>query len=215
MNFLDKIDKYFYEKESKKEFFYALGAIVLALGFIIYYYVFPPLQDYDNKIIKKYNKLISSLKQDKLALMALRAQNIRLNKDLKMLKEKLQKVRKEKEFFNELVNVMDFATFNRAKWAEFVKNVIIDAQNEGLGVKLVENKIYNENEKNDKKENKKEPDWITKKMSIGLNLDGSYLNFINFIYKYENRKDLIRVDKIEIKNKNNFYVEFVLYGYER
>jgi len=214
MNFLDKIDKYFYEKESKKEFFYTLGAIVLALGFIIYYYIFPPLQNNYNKILKKYKNAIN-LKQNKMIFLALKAQNIRLNKDLKMLKEKLQKVRKEKEFFNELVNAMDFVKFNEVKWAEFVKNVIIDAQNEGLGVKLVENKIYNENEKNDKKENKKEPDWITKKMSIGLNLDGSYLNFINFIYKYENRKDLIRVDKIEIKNKNNFYVEFVLYGYER
>ena len=56
---------------------------------------------------------------------------------------------------------------------------------------------------------------IVKKMSIGLELNGNYINFIHFIYKYEDRKDLIRVEKMKVKDRNDYYVEFTLYGYEK
>jgi len=213
MKLLDKIDKYFYEKESKKEFFYALGAIVLALGFIIYYYIFPAVQNFDKQSKDQYNNLVSTLQRERVQLNVLKVKNIQSQKKLQTLNKELKQLKKEKMFFDELTNLMDFAEFNKERWAEFVKNVISDAKSEGLKVTLVENKIYDEN---DKKEFKKLPsNLLVKKMSIGLKLKGNYINFIHFIYKYEDKKDLIRVEDMKIKDRHNYYVKFTLYGYEK
>jgi len=207
MKLLEKVDNYFYEKNSKKEFYYSIGAIVLALGFVIYYYVFPIVNQLNEHVHKEYSKLNSTIKATQMEIMVLKAQNIRFKNKLKEFNENIKKLYKEKSVLSDIINVMDFARFNEFKWAGFVKNVISDANMNGLKVQLVDNKIFN-NEGNIS-------DILSKKMSIGLELNGNYINLINFIYRYENRKDLIRVEKIDIKDKNNYYVKFVLYGYEK
>jgi len=213
MKLLDNIDKYFYEKSSKKELYYTLGLITFVLGFIIYYYIFPMVKQFNINSKNQYDNLISTIQRDKIQLNILRARNIQLQKKLQTLNKRLKELKKEKMFFDELTNLMDFAEFNRARWAEFVKNIIMDAKTEGLKVELVENKVYNENDK--KEFNKLPSNMIVKKMSIALDLSGNYINFIHFIYKYEDRKDLIRVEEIKIKDRKHFYVKFTLYGYER
>ncbi len=213
MRLLERIDKYFYEKSSKKEFFYALLLIVLALGFITYYYFYPYAKKYNEDAINRYENLVSKIQSEKVQLNVLKVRKIRYEKELQTLSKKMNELKKEQMFFSELINLMDFAEFNRAKWAEFVKNIILDAKSEGLKVKLVKNTIYEE--KNNKKLKNLPKNIIVKKMSIGLELKGNYINFVHFIYKYEDVKDLIRVEKMEIKNKHDFYVEFSLYGYEK
>ena len=210
MNFLDKIDNYFYEKSSKKEFYYALILIIFALGFVIFYYIFPIAKDYYKNSIKSYQKYVSKIQTEKIQLNVFRIRKLQEEKKLETLNKKLNELKKKELFFEELTNLMDFAEFNKAKWAEFVKNIILDAKNEGLKVKLIKNKIYNIKEI--KSPHKK---IVVKQMSIGLELRGNYVNFIHFIYKYENTKLLIRVTKMKVKNKHEFYVEFTIYGYEK
>ena len=211
MNFLDKIDSYFYEKESKKEFYYILGLIVIALGFLIFYYIFPIAKDYYNNSINKYEDYISKIQTARVQLNVFKVRKIQEERKLQTLNKKINELKKEKVFFEELTNLMDFAEFNKAKWAAFVKNIIIDAKNEGLKVKLVKNIIYSS--KNVIKNMPK--GTIVKQMSVGVELYGNYINFIHFIYKYENTKLLIRVTKMKIKDKHDFYVEFTVYGYEK
>ncbi len=211
MKMLERIDKYFYEKSSKKEFVYLLILLVLAIGFVIYYYIYPIAKNYQLKSKEEYLNTLTLLQQQKVQLNVLKVKKIQLQKQLQTLSKKLSELRKEKIFFDELTNLLDFAEFNQVKWAQFVKNVIMDAKAEGLKVKSVENKIFDEKEKL-----KKLPSgMIVKKMSIGLELNGNYINFIHFIYKYEDRKDLIRVEKMKVKDRNDYYVEFTLYGYEK
>ncbi len=213
MKLLEKIDNYFYEKNSKKEFYYILVLIALALGFLIYYYLYPFAKQYNNEAVNRYQSLIDKIQREKIQLNVLKVRKIKYQKDLQTLNKKMNELRKEKVFFNELTNLMDFAEFNRAKWADFVKNIIMDAKSEGLKVKLVKNTVF---EEKDKKDLKNLPEsMVVKKMSVGLELKGNYINFIHFIYKYENMKDLIRVEKMEVKDKHTFYVEFTLYGYEK
>jgi len=207
MNILNNIDKYFKEKDSKKEFVYTILSIVFALGFIIYYYIFPAINSFDVKAHKTYKKLKSDLQQEKIELNVLKAQDRQLRKSLKILKAKLKNVKKEKIFFDEITNLMDFAEFNMANWSSFVKDIIQNAKNEGLKVKLVENKIYNENDQ------KEGSNILVKKMSIALELKGNYINFLHFIYGYENKKELIRIEEMKIKNRNDYYVKFTVYGY--
>ena len=133
---------------------------------------------------------------------------------MKISRTKLINLKKQESFYEELTDLLDFARFNKQKWANYVKNLILDAKNEGMKVKLIENKIYDEDVNNTKLKNLPER-LIVKKMSIGIELNGNYKNFIHYIYKYENLKDLLRIGAIKINSKNNYYVKFFLYGYKK
>ena len=224
LSFLDKIDAY-YEKKDKKEFYYTLLAMILAIGFIIFYFIVPvfsePLvknekqvQNYENKIMPLNNQI-----------NIFNITNIKLKRELEDMKKELISLKKDKDIYQEIIKTLNFINFNKYDWAQFVKLSIIDAKSQGLEVMLVKN-IYNEDKikqinkkkKNikDKKINKKniKNNFIVKKVDFGLNLKGNYKNFIYYIYKYEDKKILIRVNNIKITAPNKYYIEFSLYGYK-
>jgi len=211
MNVLDRIDQYFYTK-SKKDFIYVVILLVFVVGFIFFYYVFPMAKKYEKDAFSNYQSKLNALNVNKVQLNVLKIQNIKLKNKLRDLKNQLLSLRKQKVFYTELVSLLDFAEFDRYKWAEFVKNILDDAKNEGLKIKLLENKIVDENSSKFKNMPKQ---IIVKKMSIGIELNGNYKNFIHFLYKYESMKDLIRVDEMKIKSKTDQFVKIDLYGYEK
>ena len=288
MSILEKIDNYFYEKPSKKEFYYILGLIIAMIGFGFYYYIFPIAEDYHKKEEKRFQSLNNSIRNTQRDITLLKVRRVKLIKEEKDTRYTLKELKKDRVVFSQLVNVLDFAQFNRLKWARIVKNIIKDAKKDALEVMFIENQLLDE--KSDKLreinmqisslkkriENlneamlldssksafylKKIGDYykeidklkkakeevlknyenmlIHKKMKLGLDLKGDYINFIHFIYRYEDIKDLIRVSNIQIgskinikksKNKNSkkeepknedansihYYVEFIIYGYER
>ena len=210
MNFLDKIDNYFYEKESKKEFYYISLLIIISLGFLVFYYILPISKSYYNNAINEYESYISKIQTARVQLNVFKIKKIQEEKHLQKLIKKINNLKKEKVVFEELISLLDFAKFDKSKWASFVKDIIIDAKKYGFKVKLIENKVFTY--KNVKKIKK---NTILKQISIGIELKGNFINLIHFIYKYENMKSLIRITKMEIKNPHDFYVEFTIYGYKK
>jgi hypothetical protein len=135
----------------------------------------------------------------------LTAQIINLNKTIKELSLTKTTLHKQKLFFDDLVSLLDFAEFNKYKWASYVKNVVKDAKNEGLKLIDFKNKLYNNNDNN----------YINKKMDITVNVNGEYKNLIYYIYKYENTKELLRVNELNINDKGKYMIKFSLYGYKK
>jgi len=211
MTIFDKIDSY-YEIKGKKEFYYTLLAVVLAIGFIAFYLITPKLSTFANSNEQKFTKLGKKLNRNRAQLNALKAQNIRIQRELKEIHMKLITLNKNKIYYSQLVNLLDFAHFNKQKWAYFVKNSIIDAKAQGLEVKLVKN-IYDEN-KSMKKNILSSNDVIVKKINFKLDLKGGYKNFIHYMYEYENMKPLIRVNSFKIIAPDIYDIEFSLYGYK-
>jgi len=199
---IKKIDDYFYSRD-KKEFFYILGAVALALGFVFFYFIYPKMNYFENKNEKEFNKIsqeISKIKRD-IRLKNLEMQ--RLQRELKDLKKELITLKNKKDLYANLVSLLDFAKFDRQKWSNFVKNIILYA-NKNMEVQSIENQLDNNSS-----------GIISKKLEIGVQLQGSYIDFINFLYHYENLKELIRVENIDINSTDSFYVKFILYGYEK
>lgn len=205
MKLLNQLDEYFYSKSSKKEFYYAIVMIVFLLGFIIYYYIFPIAQSFEENSVKHYNKLNTDIRNLQMRVNILNAKKMRLKKDYQSFNKKLKNLNKEALFIEELVKLLDFVKFNEYKWASYVKKAVFNAKNEGLKVEIIQNKLLNDTNKSK----------IQPKAEITLELNGNYLNFIHFIYINESLKDLIRVKEMNIKDKHNFDVTFVLYGYEQ
>jgi len=203
MKFINQIDEYFYNKPVKELVTFSV-ILVLSVGFVIYYFIYPGIEKFSDREIDKGEKLqrqISSLINQKRAY----SNNIqKLNKNIKSLNLEKTSLKKQKEFYEELVNLLDFAEFNKNKWGEFIKNIVIDAKNEGLIVKGFNNKLYNENEK-----------LINKKMDISIKLTGEFKNLIYFIYEYENTKNLLRVNSLKADQSKNYELNISLYGYSK
>jgi len=211
MNILKKIDNYFYTHTTKDLIYAIMGSAVL-LGFLFFYFLYPNALNFKKTKEKKYNDLINVYNQTQIELNAFKIRKIKLENNLKISNAKLITLKKQESFYTELTNLLDFAQFNKQKWANYVKNLIFDARNEGLNVKAIKNNIFDTNTTILKNLPQK---LIVKKMSIGIKLSGNYKNFIHYMYKYENTKDLLRVEEIKIDPKKNYYVKFLLYGYEK
>jgi hypothetical protein len=219
MNVFNKIDNYFYERD-KKDFFYTILAVVSLVGFIIYYFVYPMVSEYEKVQEEKYIKLTRKYKNTKNSIRALETRISILKRKIKKEENKVAILKKQKMFYTELANVLDFAEFDQYKWANLVKETVIDAKNKGLEVVKVENQIYDinttkiDNKKNKTKKITNMPE-IVKRMDIGIELEGKYRNFIDYLYKYENRKELIRVREMNLKAPSTFYIKFSIYGYDQ
>ena len=241
MRAIKRIDDYFYS-HTKKDLIYAIVGSVVLIGFLFIYFLYPKASSFEKTQQRNFTNAYNSYMQTKTQIRMLQIREARLKNNLKLAKAKMINLKKQKSFYEELTNLLDYARFNQQKWADYVKNLVFDAKKEGLKVLTINNKIINVSEKNRKKlKLKKLPEnVIVKKMSIGIKLDGNYKNFIHYIYKYEDTKDLIRVEKIVIgpssmmkqnikksKNKKNikqtnnkhskivYFVKFALYGYEK
>jgi len=209
MSVFNKIDNYFYSRQ-KKEFVYMVILAVFLIGFVIYYFLYPLVSEYKIKQEKKFSSLSTQYQIAKTSIRAMEARISLLNKKIKEKQSKLATLKKQKMFYTELANLLDFAEFDQYKWANLVRETVTDAKNKGMEVTKVENQIYDVNTTK-----KTEMPEIVKRMDIGIELEGKYKNFIYYLYNYENRKELIRVKEMKITSPSTFYVKFSVYGYDR
>ena len=203
MKLINEIDSYFYAKSTKDVLMFYL-MMLLVIGFVVFYFFYPNAKKYRDTQLNTYNKTKTQLQDLKTQKNVLSSQIIALEKRIKNLKLEKSALKKQKDFYDELADLLAFVDFNQYKWGEFVRNLVLNAKKEGLKVLGFTNKVYSENK-----------GLINKKMEINLKVEGEYKNLLYFIYKYENLKDLLRVEKILINKDKNFEIKFTLYGYEK
>jgi hypothetical protein len=200
-NFLDK----FFEKKNKKDILYIHIMTIFLIGFVIYYFIYPISFDFRTNQEKNYNQNIQSLNNLKTQKNVYISQIGMLNKTIKKLILTKNSLNKQKLFFDDLVSLLDFAEFNKYKWADYVKSIVYDAKNEGL--KLIDFTNTLNTDKNGK--------FINKKMDITVNINGEFKNLITYLYKYENTKELLRISELNGSDKGSFMIKYSLYGYEQ
>jgi hypothetical protein len=185
--------------------------IALVIGAIVYYVVLPSAKNYETTQKKVYSQLSEKYENMKTAINVYSLKVSVLSKKIEQMHSVLNSLRKKDMFYGELADLLDFARFDKNKWAQIVKNSVKNAKDNGLEVLKITNKTYDVKVKG---KNKNMP-HIVKRMDIGLKLRGKYKNFIYFLYNYENRKDLIRVNEMNITSPATFDVKFSIYGYDK
>jgi hypothetical protein len=140
------LDKFFYNKNKRDILYIHLMAIFL-VGFVIFYFIYPLSSAFKNNQEKIYNRNIQVLDNLKVKKNVYLAQIVSLTKTIKKNSLIKNSLYKQKLFFDDLISLLDFAEFNKYKWAEFLKNIVQDAKNEGLKLISFENYFYN-NDKN-------------------------------------------------------------------
>jgi hypothetical protein len=200
-NFLDK----FFENKSKKDIIYIHIMAIFLIGFVIYYFIYPMSSSFKDIQRKTYNQNVQTLNKLKLQKNIFTVQIVNLTKTIKKLSLTKNALKKQKFFFDDLISLLDFAEFNKYKWAEYVKKIVYDAKNEGLKLINFKNTLYSD-------KNKK---FINKKMDIIINIKSEFKNLISYLYKYENTKELLRINELKGNDKGEFMIKYSLYGYEQ
>ncbi len=203
MKLINSIDNYFYAKSAKDALMVYI-MILFVIGFVVFYFLLPQAKQYRDAQKNIYNKTSRQIQSLKTRKNVLNTQIIGLNKQIKNLSLEKTALKKQKDFYDELTNLLDFVEFNKYKWGQFVKNLVKNAKKEGLKVEGFTNKVYNDGKS-----------LINKKMEISLKVKGEYKNLLYFIYQYEDLRDLLRIENIKIGKNKNFEVKFTLYGYEK
>jgi len=211
MKILKEIDNFLYSK-SKKEIIYIYLAIALVIGFIFYYFIYPIAKDYSNREKNRFNDYVKLQESLITRKNVYQARVTLLQKNIKKLQAKVDVLKKQKAFYLNLVMLLDFAKFDKEKWAKLVKETVDLAQNEGMQVVKVYNNIYDDENETKKINNDK---IIVKRMDMQMYLKGDYKNFIFYIFDFENRKDLIRVNEFNITSPNDYYLKISVYGFKQ
>jgi hypothetical protein len=173
---------------------------------VFLYLLLPQAQKYNKTQHNTYNKKTRQLASLNNKNRQLTVKVANLKKNIKNLELQKVALKKQKDFYEQLANLLDFVVFNQYKWGEFVKNLVKNAKNEGLDVLGFDNKLYSNSKKNE---------LINKKMEITLKVRGEYKRLVDLMYKYENIRDLLRVEDIQIDKSNSYNVKFTLYGYDK
>jgi len=203
MKWISTIDEFFYSKTLKDTVMIYL-MIIGVIGFFFFYYLLPAAKKYRDNEFKFYNSTKTQLQDLKNKKMVLNSKIILTTKKIKNLSLTKISLKKEKEFFDELIKLFDFVEFNKYKWGFFVKNIVVNAQEEGLKIISFTNRFFSDNK-----------GIINKKMEIVLKGKGEYKNLLYFLYEYENLKDLLKIESLGIDKNKDFHIKFTLYGYER
>ena len=199
---IEKLDLFF-EGKTKKDILYIYAAVILLIGFIIFYFIYPIASEYKQKQTRNYKNNVNTLSQLQTRKNINISQIANLTKTNKKLKLSKNSLYKEMVFFEDLISLLDFAKFDKYKWSSYMKNIVDNAKDEGLELIKFENNIYNDiNNSN-----------IDKKMEMEVYLKGNFKNLIYYIYKYENSKELLRINELKVSDKGNYMIKFTLYGY--
>jgi len=201
---INQIDEFFYSKD-QKEVMVIYALVVAVIGFIGFYFIMPNAKHYRDHEYKKYRKMSRELKQLTQEKRKLSSKIVVLNKEIKNLILEKATLKQQREYYIGLAKLLDFVIFNQKKWGDFVKNLVINAKKEGLRVDGFTNVIFDNDDKS----------LINKKMEISLRVSGAYKNLIYLMYRYENMKDLLRIESLKINDNKNYEIKFVLYGYEQ
>jgi len=203
MNIINRIDNYFYAKSQRDTVMFYIMTVTV-IGFVVFYFLWPQAQHYRDTQVKMYKRTKSQLQQVQTQRNILTSRVVLLKKKIKNLILEKTALKKQKDFYDELANLLDFVEFNQYKWGSFVKNLVINAKKEGLKVLGFKNELFND--KNG---------LINKKMEITLEVQGGYKNLLYLIYHYEDLRDLLRIESMNLSSDKIYKVKFTLYGYEK
>jgi len=203
MKLINEIDNYFYKKSPKDTVMVYL-MILIIIGFVVFYFLLPQAYKYRDTQLNIYNKTKAQLQTLQTRKNILNAQILSLRKKIKNLTLEKTALKKQKDFYEELANLLDFVEFNQYKWGNFVKNLVINAKKEGLKVLGFTNQVFSDSK-----------GLINKKMEVNVKVGGGYKNLLYFIYQYEDVRDLLRIENIKINKDKNYEIKFTLYGYEK
>ena len=184
---LDQIDEFLdAQKENEAKVFFVLP--ILLFGFLSWYFIYPITDGNLKNTISKNSELHKNIKDAKKDINDFNKKNIQLRKNISELKIDLKKLHKNKIKYDELVKKLKFLRFNLVEWAKFYNNISILSKKHNIYIYQLDNVM--DNTKIDK--------LIQKKMTITIQANGNFVNFVKFMVEFEKLKEFVKITSIEM-----------------
>jgi len=198
---LDKIDAFLNaQKEEEAKLLFILPIILF--GFLSYYSLYPITDKIQNNSETKNQQLKSKLSDVKASIQTLKTKNLKIQATLKQADKKLAKLQENKQTLTKLVNQLSFLKFDIDKWAKFYDKIPSVAKNNHITIIKLNNVLINQNK-----------DLISKKLEIKIDGIGDFVNFVKFLFYFENQKELLKIKNIQL-DQDNISITFDIYGVE-
>ena len=200
MKILDQIDQFLdNQKENEAKLFFVLP--ILLFGFLSWYFIYPITDKGLNQSINKNNQLHNDINTYTNQIYNFKLGNANLNRKIYNIKNHIKQLNKEQMKYNELVKKLKFLRFDLVSWAKFYKNIPFLAKNHHIIIYQLDNNM------NIKKTDK----LVQKKMTITLQVTGSFINFVKFMMEFEKLKEFVKIVSIDM-SANNMKLTIEIYG---
>ena len=196
ISILDKIDNYLKDKKSS-ELSLLFLIVFVAIGFIVYSYIFPVTEKKLKRTINTHKSIKSKLAQEKAYM-----RSVTRNGDKNfVIKKMMQEVKKQKsqldkvEYANAYVDTklknLSYLLFNDKNWAKFLDSITFLARKYNIKLKLISNSFFEPNLQQ-----------IKQVLTINLEFDGDFKNVMKFINKLEESKLVVDINHLKLESSD-------------
>jgi len=192
----DKIDNYLKTKKSSELSLLFLMAFV-AIGFVIYYSVFPVTEKMLKRTQHTQKSIQSKLNQEKAYL-----RSVTRNKDRNFVIKKFQnEVKKQKQLLEDTkyanayvdtkLKELSYLLFNDKNWAKFLDSITFIGQKYGIEIGLITNSFFEPNLQE-----------IKQVLTVKINFNGEFRNVIKFINELEESKLVVDINNLKLESSD-------------
>ena len=192
----DKIDNYLKTKKSSELSLLFLMAFV-AIGFVIYYSVFPVTEKMLKRTQHAQKSIQSKLNQEKAYL-----RSVTRNKDRNFVIKKFQnEVKKQKQLLEDTkyanayvdtkLKELSYLLFNDKNWAKFLDSITFIGQKYGIEIGLITNSFFEPNLQE-----------IKQVLTVKINFNGEFRNVIKFINELEESKLVVDINNLKLESSD-------------
>ncbi len=192
----DKIDNYLKDKKSSELSLLFLMAFV-AIGFVMYYSVFPVTEKMLKQTKHAQKNIQSKLNQEKAYLRSVTRNGDKnfvikkFDKEVKKQKQQLEDTKYANGYVDTKLKELSYLLFNDKNWAKFLDSITFIGQKYGIEVGLIKNSFFEPNLQE-----------IKQVLTVEVDFNGEFKNVMKFINELEESKLVVDINNLELKSSN-------------
>jgi len=177
-SFLESLDNAFKDK-SENEKWMMIGLIVMVIGYLSYSFFLPYAEEKKNTSENKKRVLQKSIAEHKQYISSITVNGNRdfyVNKyttDISNLEKNMLQSNADINFISSQLEELSPLLFNKKSWSKFLNSLTIEAKEQGVEIKYLENEYVDNNGS------------FGHILEIGVGCEGEYKNIVKFINKIE------------------------------
>jgi len=192
----DKIDNYLKGKKSS-ELSLVFLMVFVAIGFVIYSYLFPVTEKMLKKTKNTHKNIHSKLNQEKAYLNSTTRNGDKnfiikkMNLEVKKQKNLLEDVKYSNAYVDTKLKELSYLLFNDKNWAKFLDSIAFIAKKYGIEIALIGNSFSEPNLQE-----------IKQVLTVQINFNGEFNNILKFINELEESELVVDINNLNLESSD-------------
>lgn len=201
-NLLDKID-HFFEGKKNSEVYLIFSMVFVLVGFLFYSYLFPVTDNMLNKTIRNAKEVEKKLRDEQIYLASVSRDGDetfmikKFKNDIENSKVLLEKTTYNNIYVDGKLKELSYLLFNNENWAKFLHSITQLAQQYGVRIKVIENKI-----------NEPTLQKIEQILTVKVDFNGPFANTMKFMNAIEESELVVDIYELSCTGKKNIEGQF-------